>query len=226
MRYFFIFCLFFLSFVSVLAKADFSNLTWHQGAIILTSHEVITGEVSYDPVHDIVLHRTGAKGKMQTFTARQLNYFHYINQQTGVVRRFVALSHGTRVNLLYKRDYFFEIVLSGEVSFLRKPNKKKNLIRLANHSESLSRLDVEKSCYDYYMLNDEKITRIKNFRKDALPLLASEENNSIHQYIASRNITKFTLYQQKVVFHYYNTLQKAKENGSDLRLVQRGELSE
>lgn len=214
-----IFSLSFFFIFKAQASINFSTLEWYKGAIVLSSHDVVTGDVSYNPTYDVVLHRS--EGKMQTFTASQVNYFHIINKHTGQMRRFVALPHQSSLNFLYERNYFFEILLSGEVTFLRKTNKNRGFIHHAQKSAKLSRLNLDNLCYNYYMLHNEALVRVKNFEKDALPLLTHADG--IHEYIEARNIKKFTPRNQLVVIHFYNIMHKA---GHDLHLVQRAELGE
>jgi hypothetical protein len=213
-----IFSLSFFFIFKAQAYINFSTLEWHKGAIVLSSHDVVTGEVSYNSTYDIVLQRS--EGRVQTFTAAQVNYFHIINKQTGQLRRFVTLPHQSSLNFLYERSYFFEILLSGEVTFLRKSNKNRGFLQQAQRSK----LNLDNLCYDYYMLHNENLISIKNFEKDALPLLAHEDSKSIHDYIEARNIRKFTPRNQLVVIYFYNIMHEADKDPHP-RLVQRMELS-
>ena len=214
-----IFSLSFFFIFKAQAYINFSTLEWHKGAIVLSSHDVVTGEVSYDPTYDVVLQRS--EGRVQTFTAAQVNYFHIMNKQTGQLRRFVALPHQSGLNFLYKRNYFFEVLLSGEVTFLRKSSKNKSFLQHVQRSK-LSKLNLDNLCYDYFMLHDENLISIKNFEEDALPLLTHEDSKGIHDYIEARNIRKFTPRNQLMVIHFYNIMHKTD---NDSRLVQRMEVS-
>ena len=216
MRYILMFSLSFFFVFKAQAYDNFSSLEWHKGTIVLSSHEVITGEVSYDFIHDVVLYRSA--GRMQTLTAARVNYFHTINNHTGQVRRFVTLPHYIHSNLPYERNFFFEILLSGEVTFLRKTNKHKGFLHHAQKSEKPSRLNLDNLCYDYFMLYDEKLVHIKNFKKDALPLLAQGGAKGIYDYIKTKNIKEFTPRRQLVVIHFYNIMHTTT---NDPHLVQR-----
>ena len=212
-----IFSLSFFFIFKAQAYINFSTLEWHKGAIVLSSHDVVTGEVSYNSTYDVVLHRS--EGRMQTFTASQVNYFHIINQHTGCIRRFVALPHQSGLNFHYERNFFFEILLSGEVTFLRKTFKNRGLLEYVQRKK----VNLDNICYDYFMMYDANLVRIKNFEKDALPLLAHEDSKGIHEYIETKNIKKFTPHNQLVVILFYNIMHKA-DNAP--RLVQRIEVGE
>lgn len=182
---------------------------WHNGALVLNSHDVVRGKVKYNHIYDAVL--LEAEGKVSTYAASQVIYFYYIHHSSGVVYQYTTLPYFSRIDSTYQRNYFFEILLQGEVLYLRKANKKAPLIENKNRQKVLPKLNVDKSCYDYYMLYNEKVVCINNFTEDALPLLAQNFPKSIHEFIRSKNIEDFTPHDKLVILHYYNSMRAATE---------------
>lgn len=219
MRGLFIFLLFSVLSFTTQAYPDFAASSWHKGAIVLNSHEVVRGKIKYDDTHDMVLFQLD--GKILTFAASQVIYFYYIDNTSGVPRHFKALPYYTRLSRTYQRDYFFEIILGGKVNFLRKANKKVRFINSVKREKYFPHLNINEVCYDYFMLYDDKVVEVNNFSEDALPLLARETSQSIYDYIEAKNITKFTLRNQVALIHFYNLMQQQSE---DIRLVQKVEI--
>ena len=201
------------------AYPDFMAATWHKGAIVLNTHDVVRGNLRYNEEYDMIVFQSG--GKIQTFSPSQVIYFHYIDNPTGVVRQFRTLSYHTHQSASYQRNHFFEIILEGKVSFLRKGNKRVSMINKSKNAKYLNRLDTDKTCYDYFMFHDDKLVEINDFSEEVLPLLAREAPQNIYAYIDAKNITKFTLREQAALIHIYNTSQLQPE---DLRLVQKTEI--
>ena len=216
MRRFFIFLFPFLFSFAAQAHPDFMTTTWHKGAIVLNSHDVVRGNLKYNEEYDMIVFQKD--GKTQTFSAFQVIYFYYIDNLTGVVRHFRTFPYHPRLSVTYQRDHFLEIILEGEASFLRKGNKRARLINSYKRGKYFNRLDTDKACYDYFMFYDDKLVAISDFSKEVLPLLTQEASQSIYKYIDAKNITKFTLREQVSLIHVYNLSHQKPE---DLRLVQK-----
>ncbi len=177
---------------------------WHKGALVLNTHEVVRGKVNYSHTHDAVLLQS--EGKVSVFSASQVISFYYIHHDTGEVYKYAALPYFSRKGSAYHRNFFFEILLQGEVLYLRKPNKNARIIGNKYQTRSLTKFNVESSCYDYYMYYNEEVICINNFVTDALPLLARDSQVNIHEFIRSKRIREYTPHDKLVILHYFNAM--------------------
>jgi len=212
MKYYFsvlIGCLFFAITISGYCQSPMVN-EWHKGALVLNSHEVVTGKMNYSHTHDAVLLQS--EGKVSVFTASQVISFYYIHHDTGEVYKYAALPYFSRKGSAYQRNFFFEVLLQGEVLYLRKPNKNARLIGSEYRTLSLRKIDEESSCYDYYMYYNEEVICINNFVTDALPLLARDSQVNIHEFIRSKRIREYTPHDKLVILHYFNAMHENEKH--------------
>lgn len=190
------------------SEQDLTFKKWHKGLIVLNSQKALEGKVKYNHVYDAVM--LYADGKVTTYSPSQVDYFYYIQNESGVVFDYKSFPYESVKDGTYERKYFFEVLLDGEVLYLRKGNKKASFLENENIRKILPKLDVEKTCYDYFMLYNDNVVCINDFVDEAMPLLQQDYPNRIPDFITAKDIRNYTPHDKLVILHYYNTLQIAE----------------
>lgn len=136
-----------------------SDLTkWSEGIIVMADGEVRQGELAFQ-VSDIVLFK--AAGEVTVFPAHKVRSFRYYDRQANVNRRFVSRLRSTE-----KTASFYEVVVWGEVSVMRKLNYQ----TISNREKS------DKYDYDYFICFQSKLVPLRNFRNQVYPNLISNSS--------------------------------------------------
>ncbi|MEM9671108.1 MAG: hypothetical protein AAF992_00840 [Bacteroidota bacterium] len=198
------FCIF-LMLLSIYGSAFSSPQTsWSTGVITTNDNSLLQGEVSYNYAHDIVMFRKSAEATVKTFSARDIASFRYYDEQQKVVHYYKTFT--SQYGEFAPRLGFFEIVVSGDVSYLRKHN------RMAYYDGTDERhFAVKKSarisphllCYDYYVLLEDEIIRAKRFKKEVLPWLM-EQNIAISDHMKENRLSPSFIDHQIQLVQYAN----------------------
>jgi len=178
---------------------------WSAGLITTNDNSLLRGEVCYNYAHDIVMFRKSPEATVKTFSARDIASFRYYDEQQKVVHYYKAFTF--QLSEFTSRLGFFEIVVSGDISYLRKHN------RMAYYdgtderrfaTKKNTRISPHILCYDYYVLLEDEVIRAKRFKKEVLPWL-------MEQNIAIRGHMKENQLSPSFVDHQIRLLQYANE---------------
>ncbi|MCC9137419.1 hypothetical protein ACFSKU_08510 [Pontibacter silvestris] len=195
-----------LSLLSIPALADNVPQAWQQGTVFLDD-DVIKGEVHYDNELDVLFYKDA--GITKAFTAQTVRSFNFKDEEMGVTRTFTSLTQ--KLNDLPGQKEFYEIVIDGEIVLARRSKtsrmaRKKYIIPILSNLLATSQAQ-NNATYNYYIVNNKELTKIKNFRKQVLPLMADREeemNQFMHDY--DFQLHKPTSYI--LLVNYYNHLMK------------------
>ncbi len=180
---------------------------WQPGMIILNDQSILKGDISYDYGHDLVMHR--ADGKTKTFTTRQVHSFSHFDQDTQLLHQYVSLPYAPRRHKQAKA--FFETVLQGDISYLRKHNRYRSFD--ANRPQRLAitahaRMSPHIVCYDYFVYYKQQLFKAKAFNKKVLPLLLAQDQH-IKTYIKKQKLRTYDIGDQIVLIEHLNKQAKS-----------------
>ncbi|WKN45522.1 hypothetical protein [Tunicatimonas pelagia] len=148
---------------------------WSAGVIITADEEVLQGEIRYNYAHDIVMYRATTDDNLQTFSTSHLTSFRYYDKKQERVRYFRRYTH--QESDYITRPAFFEVVLLGNISYLRKHNGAAYFDPTDSRRFAVKRserLSPEVMCYDYYVQLNGKIIRARQFKRKVLPWLVNQ----------------------------------------------------
>ncbi|MBC7920742.1 MAG: hypothetical protein H7Z75_06580 [Ferruginibacter sp.] len=179
------------------------NAVWQQGSLVLNNGLELNGAVCYDPVTEVVQFRTATMVK--AFTARQVRSFRYLEPAFGMIREFASQDFNPRSS--YPRQTFFEVVLRGPLTLLRRHNRFREFIRATEQQVSgrPGFFDYVTG-FTYYVRTEGRFLGIKQFKKEILPLMTKDCSQEIHQMIEKRKLKLFQLDNQVWLINYYNFL--------------------
>ena len=131
---------------------------WNQGVIVMPDGKVRQGELAFQ-VSEIVLFRVA--GEVTVFPANKIRSFRYYDPEQNINRKFVS-----RTSSLKRTSSFYEVVVLGEVSVMRRFNQ--HVIT----SREKSDLDD----YDYFVCLQENLVPLKQFRNKVYPNLLTSSS--------------------------------------------------
>ena len=148
---------------------------WSSGLIITADDEILQGEIRYNYAHDIVMYRSNADANQQTFSTNHITSFRYFDKEQDRVRYFQK--HTYRKSEHIDRPAFFEVVLLGDISYLRKHNGATYFDATKSRRFSVrsdSKVSPDVMCYDYYVQLNGEIIRARRFKQEVLPWLLNQ----------------------------------------------------
>jgi hypothetical protein len=143
-------------------------ITWYSGSLVLNSGEVIVGEFFASTRYDMVLYR--AEGHVNVYPAHKIRSIHYYDPLNNINRKFMSSQHDGPGYRLY------EIVLTGEISILRKQNR-------ATHT---TEEDVES--FDYYIYNSRGFYELSQFRGKLYAFIKAQLGEELLAYIKENKL--------------------------------------
>lgn len=194
----------FLCYVSITVQASgpITHTDWHSGIIILNDQSIISGDISYDYKYDLIMYRN--EGKTQTFTSRQISSFSYYDAQKNILHKFITLVYTSRP--YFEQRAFFEVILNGDISYLRKHNRfptydatEKQLLHLTTNRGK----NPHVVCYDYFVYINQNLIKASQFNKKVLPLMLKKDQ-SLNNYIKKENLRTYDTGDQITLIRYFN----------------------
>ena len=131
---------------------------WNQGVIVMPDGKVHQGELAFQ-VSEIVLFRVA--GEVTVFPANKIRSFRYYDPEQNINRKFVS-----RTSSLKRTSSFYEVVVLGEVSVMRR----------FNQHVITSRKKSDLDDYDYFVCLQENLVPLKQFRNKLYPNLLTSSS--------------------------------------------------
>ena len=182
-------------------KADI----WHHGMINLKTNEILSGDIYYHYEDDMVIYKSGKI--LKTYSAYQVESFSFYDKKIKKERQFKAYD----LNNKGSNFEFFEVVTSGNLKLLRK--EKPMLIPsgdyyyfFANQNETGN----HKTHFVYYLLKDDDLMKVKNFKKQLFNLTEKLYQDMIKDYIQDENLKLDQVNSQVKLLTYYNQLKDSE----------------
>jgi hypothetical protein len=170
-------------------------IEWHKGAVVLNNLEVYSGEISVQPIHDLILFRTGET--ITVYPAHRIKSFNFYDDEANINRKFISLKE----NHVARRAYhLYEVVLRGELMILRK-QKKERSTQQTNH---------DKFDFDYFINDHENLVSLMYFRSTLYPTILKIYRQEILSFIHQNNLNPNQPGHAIQIIEFYN--QQVKQN--------------
>jgi len=201
------FILIFIAFGSYAQNLSENLGPWFYGSVVLKNTEVAKGPIYVDLEKDIVICKD-KEGAMKAFTAYQIKYFHFYDQILKAERYYRSFNTKLKRS---SRNHFFEVLAVGDMYYLRQevemlvPNSDYRYF-FADNNETIG----AKTCFVYYMYQDNEMIKIKNFKKQFLDQTVNYEEK-IDNYVVEENINFVSTEDQVKVIGYYNFLKEMEQ---------------
>jgi hypothetical protein len=161
---------------------------WFEGSVVLKSKSVLRGEISVKQGYDVVFFRVA--DQISVIPAFKIAYLNLYDEQAEVHRRFVSLTIGVGAA---KSHQFFELLVDGEVSILRR------------QLTLWYSLHLDMTEYEYYVLYDEEINGLHKFKKKVYPALLAKSDGALASYVKTNHLSPKSLDDIVDITAYYNT---------------------
>lgn len=176
---------------------------WYRGEVVFNSETTLQGEIRYDWRAGIVQYRRD--GRMQAFGPHRLQSFAFFDTQLNTIRRFQALSSGVEGGPTGKT--FFEVVLSGPLTLVRRANP------TIGFGVPADRLPAEEANpafqlagYSYFVHADGRFMPITLFRRKLWPTMATRFGPELKQFMKQYGVSRRTLPGKFRLINQFNVL--------------------
>ncbi|CAN5383436.1 hypothetical protein BH09BAC3_BH09BAC3_14010 [soil metagenome] len=151
----------FIAFTFLAGQTFAQKDTWHRGVVVTSENAVITGELFFHAMEDVLVIRHDSVTRV--LCAATIRSFNVYDQSANINRKFISLSDKNE----FGRKRIYEVVVNGAVPVIRRLK-----------SEAGYDNDDE---YLYYFIQDGEIKSLRKFRSELYPdvhtKLAVEEKN-------------------------------------------------
>jgi len=177
-----------LVLLSLAAQA--SSPSWLQGSLVLHTREVLTGDVSIEARHDVVLLRQN--GHVDVYPAHRISAVYFYDPAANVNRKFVSLASTPSHRPVYR---LYEIVVAGEINLLR--HERLAAGHSANH-------EIQGFQYVVHFQND--IIALNKFRNRIYPRLVRAQPENLATFVKDNHLNPNEPAAAIRIIQYYNTL--------------------
>ncbi|MBA4053538.1 MAG: hypothetical protein C0490_02390 [Marivirga sp.] len=161
--------------------------------MVLESDRVITGRISIEPLHHLILFENNEARTV--YPAHAIKSLYFYDEANNINRRFVSVREK---EIAYRQYHLYEIVLQGEITFLRRQNSKTN-----HPSDALD--------FNYYVRYGGDMVSLRKFRRKIYPDLRMRAGASLEDFIAANNIRTTSDKNLIRIVEFYNRLVKSDE---------------
>jgi hypothetical protein len=147
------------------------ELMWESGVLITKEKEVVVGSLVYYSAHDAVLLKH-PDASVDMFPSHKISSFRFYDSKADINRQFICLDRNDALSA----NSLLEIVLNGSVKILRK---------LKFRSSELATADDAEEFY-YFVLMDNELTPLQQFRSKVLPALLKKFPDEIASLVAQK----------------------------------------
>jgi hypothetical protein len=161
--------------------------------MVLSNGEVLTGKFSLEPLHDLVLFREGDERSI--FPAHKIQSLNFYDYKANINRRYVSLKE---TNPFHNRYQLFELVVSGEVSVLRRQKTQGRRL-----SDALD--------FTYYTLCRDELLPLRKFNKQIYPLLSAAMCPLVEDFVRKNRLQPFRPDDSIRIIEFYNRCLKSTD---------------
>lgn len=183
-------CLLLLNFQNLKAQ----SLKWFEGSLVLSSCEVLVGEIAFQPQHDLILFQIGSS--RMVYPAFRLKSLYLFDNEANINRRYVSLRERSNARTSF---HLYEVVTTGQVEVLR---------RMKVNSLSTSNSELN---YNYFIKYNDAMVPLKKFGRKIFPKLISSSDGKLDDYVSTHNLHKYNMANAIQIIEHYNRLVKSPE---------------
>ena len=206
MKYFELIFTYVLIFICQLSYSNSDPDHWNQGMVSLKTEEVLSGEIYYHYEDDMVIFKSGRQ--LKTYSAHQVSHFSFFDKKINKERHFKAYE----IPKNRSNKVFFEIIISGDIKLLRK--EAPLLIPSSDYYYFFAGKNETgnyKTHFVYYLLKDDQLIKVKNFRKQLLNMSDKFHQNLIRTFIKHEKPDLDEVNGKVKLLSYYNELKEEEE---------------
>lgn len=195
-------------------QASLPKPTWKSGQLILLNHTLLEGDLSYNWLMETVLFRH-TDGRVQTFSANQVDQFGWFDFSIHQYRKFKALASDDKTKP-YTRHAFFEICMDGSLTVVRNLRQPHGLFkRVFSHPAYFVDQPImaqNTDYFNYYVYDSGRLLALDRFYTDIYDPIMTAYDKVLKRYIYDHNINDRHLLGRLVLIERYNLLvqQEAK----------------
>ena len=170
--------------------AQAASVQWLPGSLVLHTSQVLTGEVSIEARHDVVLFRHN--GHVDVYAAHKVSAVYYYDPTANVNRKFVSLTSTSGYRPVYR---LYEVVLAGEVNLLR--HERLTAAQSSHH---------EIHGFQYVVRFQDTVMALRKFRSRIYPRLVRSQPESITAFVKDHHLNPSEPAAAIRIIQYYNAL--------------------
>ncbi len=176
-------------FAIIFLLIGFSSMggVWYEGSVTLRSDVVLRGDISIEDGYNVILLKIG--DEIQVVPAFKIAFLQLYDDVSGRHHKFVSLHVGIGPARAFQ---FFEILVDGEVSVLKK------------EVTAWYSVHLEVEDYEYFILCDNELMSISRFRKNIYPKLVKETEGALKRFVDDNNLLQYKLADVVVMIQFYN----------------------
>lgn len=129
------------------------------------------------------------------YPAHAIRSLYFYDEINNINRRFISVIDK---HLVHKQHHLFEVILQGEITFLRHQKSKTN-----RPSDALD--------FNYYVWYDEVMVPLRVFKRKVYPELLAKEGESLEDFIMDNNVGANNDQNSIRIIEFYNRLAKSDE---------------
>jgi hypothetical protein len=160
-----LFCLLSVNFLCVAGEPQ-----WNNGVVVLQSEQILQGQIAIHQTYNVVMFRN--EGEVQIYPAHKVRSLYYYDEGANINRKFITIR---QKEYAVTHDVLYEIVLSGNISVLRKA------------LSSFANLSDDALGYEYYVYYNQDILNIRKFRSRVYPKLV-QGSASLETYVGKHRL--------------------------------------
>jgi hypothetical protein len=191
MKTFFI-CLLILSLILSL-KIEAQPINWHEGAVVMSTKQVITGKVAIEPRYDLVIFEAGTS--RMVYPAHKVQSLYFYDKHNNVNRRFISIHDQSTAA---SKHQLFEVVLLGKVTVLR--HQKHDLVDPSEADD-----------FTYYCRYGDVVLPLNKFTKKVYPHLMSLDDKRLERFISENHLKASNAANSIRIIEFYNRMTVADE---------------
>ena len=194
-------CIFTFGWLSLLGQ-QFPSQMWHEGWLVTSDQDTISGLIKYDMSSDIV--QLKRDEVVKTCSSRKLLYFQLYDKTVEDYRHFYSLPF--EVNFDYKVPIIFEVLYEGSLTLLVREQIVEETIPQSPYYTAGTYSSRRKLAFTYYFLSKEgSITQYNGKRNDLLAQMV-KRSSDIKQYIKENRLKTDRMRDLVRITAYYNSL--------------------
>jgi hypothetical protein len=183
--------------VPLISFTSLASEEWNRGVVFLNSNETVYGDINYNQDFEIVQCKT--KHGIKAFSTFNAHSFRYFDKESAVYRFFKVYEERKGY---YKKKIFYEVVLEGYVSMLRR----KKYIIPTNSYLIINDTPSEEKDYDYYLSAEGRVRDLRKFKRFILNDLMKDKKTEIMSFVKDQKLEMYFLRDQILIVDFYNSL--------------------
>jgi hypothetical protein len=160
---------------------------------VLESDIVLTGRISIEPVHDLILVDDGVR--RMVYPAHTIKALYFYDESLNINRKFISIKDK---DVIRHQHQLFEIVLQGEVTVLRRQK--------ARSSYPSDGLD-----FSYFVRYGADMVLLRQFNRKVYPALLSKARARLEAFIAANHLGAANDVNSIRIIEFYNQLVLSEE---------------